>query len=312
MVVPINDLRSKILERDKPDALTLAAFIVLVVLGGGNFVAVRFSNAELPPNWGAALRFGLAAILFIGLALALRLRWPQGRQLLITAVYGSLSFAVFYGLMYWALVRVSAGVATVVMAMVPLITLLMAAGQRLERISWRGVVGATLAVAGITWMTLAPGEMVLPLTALAAMLVAAVFYSESIILAKQLSGNHPVMTNAVAMAVGAVLLFGFSLLAGENRGLPQQADTVWALAYLITLGSVGLFVLVLLVVRRWTVSATSYMFVLFPVATIALDAWLADEPVTAQAVIGASLVMLGVWFGALSPRARSVAAPSVP
>jgi hypothetical protein len=49
------------------------------------------------------------------------------------------------------------------------------------------------------------------------------------------------------------------------------------------------------------------MFVLFPVVTIALGAWLADETVTKEAVTGAALVMLGVWFGALSPSPRRLA-----
>ena len=38
---------------------TYLAFATAVLLGGGNFVAVRFSNQELDPLWGAALRFGL-------------------------------------------------------------------------------------------------------------------------------------------------------------------------------------------------------------------------------------------------------------
>jgi drug/metabolite transporter (DMT)-like permease len=78
-------------------------------------------------------------------------------------------------------------------------------------------------------------------------------------------------------------------------------------AYLVTLGSLGLFVLVLLVVRRWTASASSYMFVLFPVVTMLLGAWLADEPLTTRGVFGAVVVMAGVWFGALSPAARQPA-----
>jgi hypothetical protein len=53
-----------------PDTLTLGAFVVLVVLGGGNFLAVRMSNLELPPFWGAGLRFGVAAALFGAIALA--------------------------------------------------------------------------------------------------------------------------------------------------------------------------------------------------------------------------------------------------
>ena len=74
-----------------------------------------------------------------------------------------------------------------------------------------------------------------------------------------------------------------------------------ALAYLVTLGSVGLFLALLTVVRRWTASATSYVFVLFPVATLVLEALLLGAPITAPAMAGAALVMAGVWLGALAP-----------
>ncbi|MDQ3974379.1 MAG: EamA family transporter, partial [Actinomycetota bacterium] len=292
-----------------PDALTLGAFAVAVTLGGANFLAVRFSNRELPPFWGAGLRFALAALAFVVIALALRLRWPRGRQLTLTALYGSLSFAISYALLYWALLQVTAGVAAVVLAVVPLATLLLAAAQRLERLGPRGAMGALLALAGIVWMTVGPQRVVVPLSALAAMLAAAVCIGQSIILGKRLSANHPAMTNAVGMTAGALLLLVISAAAGDSWALPRQAEAAWAVAYLVTLGSVGLFVLVLLVVRRWTASATSYMFVLFPVVTMALGAALADEPVTGQAVTGAALVMLGVWLGALSPGARRLAAP---
>ena len=46
---------------NQTDISTLVAFAALVIIGGGNAVAVRFSNGELPPFWGAAARFGLAA-----------------------------------------------------------------------------------------------------------------------------------------------------------------------------------------------------------------------------------------------------------
>ncbi|MDP8929435.1 MAG: EamA family transporter, partial [Actinomycetota bacterium] len=67
--------------------MTLGSFAVAVTLGGANFLAVRFSNRELPPFWGAGLRFSLAALLFVGIAFALRLRWPRGRELALTVVY---------------------------------------------------------------------------------------------------------------------------------------------------------------------------------------------------------------------------------
>jgi drug/metabolite transporter (DMT)-like permease len=287
-----------------PGGFTIAAFAGAVTLGGANFLAVRFSNRELAPFWGAGLRFSLAALLFATIAVTLRLRWPRGPQLLLTALYGLFSFALSYALMYWALVRVTAGMAAVVLAVVPLVTLLLAAAQRLERLSGRTVIGSLLALGGIASTTLGSNGVVLPLSGLLAMAAAALTIGQSVILGKRVSGNHPAMTNAVGMAVGAPILLGISAVAGEQWVLPRQAEVIWSVAYLVTLGSIGLFILTILVVRRWSASATSYMFVLFPIVTMLLGAWLADEPLTARGALGAALVMSGVWFGALSPAAR--------
>lgn len=46
-----------------PDRATLAAFIGIVVLGGFDGISITFSNDELPPFWGATVRFGLASVM---------------------------------------------------------------------------------------------------------------------------------------------------------------------------------------------------------------------------------------------------------
>ena len=56
-----------------PDRLALAAFLGAVVIGGSNFVAIRYSNRELDPLWGAGLRFAGAAVVFGALVRGLRL-----------------------------------------------------------------------------------------------------------------------------------------------------------------------------------------------------------------------------------------------
>jgi drug/metabolite transporter (DMT)-like permease len=286
-------------------ASTTALFALAVTLGGSNFLAVRVSNRELDPFWGAGLRFSLAALLFVVVALVLRVPWPRGRQFARTVVYGLLGISVFYALMYWALVRVTAGVATVVLAMVPLVTLLLARAQGLERINRRAIWGSLLAIAGIAWMTLGPNRLVVPFSALLALLAATVCVSQSVIVGKSISSNHPAVTNAIALAVGAGTLLTLSSLTGETWSIPQETAVRWSLVYLVVLGSAGLFAVLLLVVRRWTASATSYMFVLFPLVTMLLGAWLLDEEMTTQGIIGASLVMVGAWLGALSPKARA-------
>ncbi len=278
-------------------ASTAAMFAIAVILGGSNFVAVRLSNRELPPFWGASLRFMLAAALFVGIALALRLAWPRGRQLILICLYGLFSFSLSYALMYWALVRVSAGLAAVVLAAVPLVTTLLAAAQKLEPLSRRAVIGALIALVGIIWKTVDPSGMELPLSGLIAMLAATLTVGQSVIIGKRISANHPAMVNAVGMVAGFPVLLAISLIAGETWSLPQAPEVVWSLVYLVTLGSVGLFVLFLLVIRRWTASATSYAFVLFPVVTMLLESMLDDVPLTFRGLSGALLVMVGVWFG---------------
>ena len=42
----------------------LLVFALIVLVGGSNFVAVRFSNRELPPFFGAGIRF-VGASLFL-------------------------------------------------------------------------------------------------------------------------------------------------------------------------------------------------------------------------------------------------------
>ena len=288
----------------RPDPVALVLFFICVLLGSGNFLAVRFSNLELPPLWGAGLRFALAAAAFTVIALLARRPWPRGHLLLRTVLFGSLNFGLFFALMYWALLHVTAGVATIVMATVPLMTLLLAVAQGLERFRTRALVGAVAALLGIGWMAFSPANLVLPGLPLLALLAAALTIGQSIILAKHVSGNYPAVTNAVAMASGATLLLLSSRAVGEPWNWPTLPEARWALLYLVLFGSVGLFALTLLLIRRWAPSATSYAFVVIPVTTLLLEAVLADVPITTAALVGAGLVMVGVWFGALAPERR--------
>lgn len=285
-----------------PGAATLALFAAVVVLGSSNFIAVRYSNVELDPFWGAGLRFSLAGFAFVIIAWLTRSVWPRGRVLGLMVAYGLVTFTLSYALLYWALVTVTAGVSAVVLALVPLLTVLLAALQRLEPLSRRTVVGGLVALLGIVWMTGGAGGLNAPLAGVLAVLAASVSVAQSVILGKKLSGNSPVMINAVGMAAGAPPLFALSAIVGETWAMPRQAATVTALLYLVVVGSLGLFVAILLMIRRWTASASAYTFVMFPVTTMLLEAWLLEVPLTSRGLMGAAVVMAGVWIGAFARR----------
>jgi drug/metabolite transporter (DMT)-like permease len=297
-----------------PDRLTLLAFTAAVLIGGMNFVGVRLSNRELPPLFGAGLRFVIAAAIFLGIMRLRRIPFPTGVTLFGTAVYGFLGFGVFYALAYWALDHpdVHAGMAAVIFASIPLITLLLVPLHGLERIRMRGIVGSLLVIGGITVLADPTGGSGIPMLRLVALVGAAIAVAESGVIIKRFPPSHPVSTNATGMAVGAVMLLATSALVGEPWALPEQATTWVAFSYLVVPGSLGLFALYLFTLSRWTASAVSYITALMPIPTMIAATIVLDEAITPNGVIGAVVVLSGVYVGALWRRRRRVAVPTGP
>jgi drug/metabolite transporter (DMT)-like permease len=286
-------------ERSGVDGATLAAFAGVVVVGGANFVAVKSTVEELDPLYGAAARFGLAALVFFAILVARRVPFPRGRALAGAAIYGALGFGAAYALAYTALVELSVGIASVLMATVPVFTLALATVQGLERLSLRGAAGATLAVGGIAVLSAHSLGGDVPFAYLLAGLIAPIVVAQSAVVAKRFPRTDPVATNAVGMSTGAALLAVASLATGEAWTLPSQGDTWVATAWLVVAGSVGLFWLFLFVIQRWTASASTYALPLMPVVAVGLAAGLQDETVGLEEVLGGLLVLAGVYVGAL-------------
>ncbi len=281
------------------DRKILLAFAGVVLLAGSNIVAVRFSNRELDPFWGAGVRFLGASLILWVLVAAGRHPLPRGRALGGAFVYGILSFLVAYAFFYWGSQEVPAGLGGTIMASVPLLTVLLAAGHRLERLRLRGVLGALVALAGIAVMSSGALAGDVSLVSVLAVVVAAAAAAESGIVLKLLVSAHPVVTNAIGMSVGAVLLLVLSSIVGESWKAPES-PSVWAAVVYLTIASPFLFMLIVYVIRRWTATGASYQFVLFPIVSVIGGALLLNEEVTFSLLLGAPLVLAGVYIGALS------------
>jgi drug/metabolite transporter (DMT)-like permease len=288
--------------------LVTLAFIAEAILAGANGVAIRFSNRELAPIWGAGLRFALAAVLMVSIMLALRLTIPRGRALRGAVLFGLLQFAGAFGFFYFALTQIQAGLGQTLLALVPLATLLLAVAQRQERLSAAAVLGTLLGLAGIALISLDPGREPVPPIALLAVLLSVLCFAQALVLVRRLPPMQPVTLNAVGMVAGALALLAAALLLGEPMVLPQRAETWVALLYVVAIGSVVVFLLHVFVAQHWGASRAAYVMVVIPLVTITLSAWLDQEPVTGGLLLGGLLVLGGVYLGAL----RSIPAPPSP
>ena len=285
----------------------LIAFVAFVVLAGSNAAAVKAVLGEMPPFWSAGLRFVMAGAVLLALMVMQRRPAPRGDQLLGTVLFGLFGFALAYFFLYQAIGDAGSGTTMTVLAIVPLLTVLLSVVHGIERPRRLGVVGALIAAAGIVIVAAHQLSLNVPILAIGLLLIAGICQAESVVIVKRLPPGDPVAANAVGMLLGGTLLLAVSLVAQEPMTLPTQADTLLGMAYLIGPGSIGVFMLALYVLARWTASATSYAFLLFPLVAIVLGAVLFSEPVQPSFLLGGAIVLAGVYVGAIyRPKADTV------
>jgi drug/metabolite transporter (DMT)-like permease len=291
---------------------THAAFVATVFIGGANFVAVTYSNMELPPLFGAALRFALAAMILLVLIRLRGLPLARGRAARGAALYGLLGFGAAYALLYYSLMGLEAGTAAVIVAAAPLATSFVAVLSGQERPSVRGLAGGLLAVTGIGVLSMGTlGGGMGPSYVVAAVLGTFAIAGSSVA-ARAHRDVHPLSMNAIGMVAGTAFLAAGSLLLGEAWSVPTGHATLLAVAWLVVLGSVGMFQLFLYVIKRWSASATVYAVAAMPVVAVLLGAALLGQPVTRGVVAGGALVLAAVYLGALAGARPGAPARAVP
>jgi drug/metabolite transporter (DMT)-like permease len=288
------------MESKIPNRSVLVAFGFVVLFTGINAIAVKSSEAELSPFFGAAIRFGAAAFILSIIVVVLRLPLPRGRSFAGAVFFGVLGSGISRALLYYALEQLQSGLSMILLALVPLLTFLFACMHKQETFRLKSLAGSFLAVGGIGIILGNQINTVVPILPVLAVVGAAACFAEATVIIKTFPQSHPITTNAIALTTGSILLFILSALSRETPTLPTLAATWESLIYLTLFGSVATFVLTVYVINNWTASASSYQFVLFPIITIIMSAWLTHEAVSMALLSGSALVLSGVYIGGIA------------
>ena len=288
--------------------LNAAVFVAIALIGGGNPVGVAVAVDELDPIWAAATRFIAAGAIFAIAMAVLRIPIPHGKALLGSFVYGLLGFFGAFAFLFWGFLETPPGTGQIIIALVPLLTLLLAVAHGLERFSVRALVGIVIAFGGLVFLVADRIDANVPLPSLLAVVAGATLLAESGVVVKITPRAHPVASNAVAMLGGGAILLVLSAIIGDSWRAPEQSDTWTAMAFLVVGGSVGVFGLYVFLLGRWTASAASYILLVQPLPTLVYSAILRHEPLTPALLVGAAIMTIGVYIGAFSsPRPPSPA-----
>jgi drug/metabolite transporter (DMT)-like permease len=293
-------MTARIRSTTRDERLNVAIFVSIALIGGANPVGVAIVVDELAPIWAAAFRFLAAGAIFAVAMLVLRVPIPRGRALIGSLIYGVLGFFCAFTFLFWGLQETPPGTSQIIIALVPLLTIVLTVAHGLERFSLRALLGVVIAFGGLVFLFYDRIQADIPILSLLSIVVGAAFLAESGVVVKLTPGAHPVASNAVAMLGGGLMLLALSAVVGDAWTLPTQSDTWAAMIFLILFGSVAVFGLFVFLIGRWTVTAVSYTLLLQPLAALVYSALLRNEPLTPSLLIGGAVIIAGVYIGAFT------------
>ncbi len=290
---------------NKSQRLTMTVFFLTALLGGGTSVAIRFSNVELAPFWGATMRFAAAGLLFWLILFLKRIPLPNKHDTTVLLLTGFFAVGVSFALLYYGLVRIPASLGSVIISLGPLMTFFLAILHRLEKFRWQSLIGGLVAVTGIAIAVRAQIGVDVPLLSLVALVTGSAIAAEGNIIMKMYSPrSDPIATNALTMISGLLLLMLLSFAFGETHNIPLLPATWIAIAYSVIPGTLMVFYMFVWLLGRWSASSTHYTVMLFPIVATIAGNLLAGEKITLTFILGGALVMIGVWIGALLKPSR--------
>jgi drug/metabolite transporter (DMT)-like permease len=281
------------------DIRVLLAFFAIYVLWGTTFLAIRIAVQEVPPLFAAGTRFFVAGVLLYGFMRFRGQPGPTRTQWRSLTVIGLLMFVAEYGPLFWAEKYVPSGIASVLEATLPLITLVIETLVfRQQRFHWRLLVSTSLGFCGVGVLLLHGGEQQFGVLPCVAILAGATAWALGSVLNRSLDLPESIpLTAGAAMALGGGMLLVLSASFREMHPLPHVSMRAGlALLYLIVCGSLlGFTAFVWLLARMPATRVASHAYV-NPVVAVALGYFVAGEIITTRTLVGTALVLTSVFL----------------
>jgi drug/metabolite transporter (DMT)-like permease len=289
---------------------TLLAFGIIYFVWGSTFLCIRVGIREVPPLLLAAMRFFVAGLVLYGWTTARRERQPSGKQWLSIVLLSVLIFAVDYGLLFWAELRVPSGIAAVILATIPVFMVLAEIlVLRTQTLTLRLALALMIGVCGVATLvsrSLNLGGAPVDRVGAAALIFAAMSWSVGSVLMRKLPlPASKVMSSGAQMFSGGVFLTLAAAIRGEFAGFHPAAVSraAWfALAYLIVAGSiVGFTAYIWLIHRESPTKVGTYAYV-NPVVAVLLGYFWGGEGLGLRTVVGTAAVLTSVIVITTTPK----------
>jgi drug/metabolite transporter (DMT)-like permease len=291
-------------------------YLVTVLVWGTTWLAIEFQLGVVSPEVSVFYRYAIATALLFAWCLARGLnlkfdRRAHSRFILL----GMLLFCLNYIVTYHAQQYITSALTAIAFSTMLWMNIINARIFFGVRAGGRVIVGALLGIIGIVVLFMPQIDRVSLSDATlygAALCVLGALIASLGNMVSQSAQNDglPVMqSNAWGMLYGSILTGAIAFGQGQEFNFDWSLTYVSSLLYLIIFGSIIAFGAYLTLLGRIGAHKAGYAVVMFPVVALVVSVSFEGLQITANIVVGVTLVLLGNIF-ILQTRSRSKAQPA--
>jgi putative membrane protein PagO len=208
------------------------ALVSLGIVWGTSWVAADTLAEYVPPLRGAAIRFLLAALLWIPVILWKRLKLPRGRALGCVLLLSVTMIALPYVLLLWAQQHVSSATVTVLFAVMPLLVVLLTPAFESTPVPRTAMQASVVGLGGIVLAVGAVFSAAQAVGAAVGLLAVASIGASALLVRRELRNVSPLVVTSLLLGAAALLLFLVSVVFERGQRMEWNQSSVGAVVFL--------------------------------------------------------------------------------
>ncbi len=290
----------------------VAAYAACVLIWGTTWLAIKVSLTGFPAVGGAGIRFVLAGLFLYALGAIVRVDVRRAAPPLhLVIVLAITMFGLNYALTYLAETHLASGLVAVIFGTLPFFVFAFAHVMVGERAGRNTIIGALLALGGVATISLV-GDIRADFLYVLATLGASISSAYANVYLKRHANAEPFTTLPPAMLLAGIAMSAYGIVV-ERIDLHHALAPapLAALAYLAVFGSAIAFYLNHWLLQRIDSGTMGLSALMIPVLAVIVGALFGHEVFGVRDIVGALLVIVGVWLS-MAPAAKRRAVVSSP
>jgi len=280
------------------------AYLVICLIWGSTWIAIRVGLESLTPLFSAGLRFSLASIMIFVLMKIKSIPLQTDKvSIRLYLLMGFFSFVIPFGLVYWAEQFVPSGMAAVLFAVYPFLVVIFSF-IRLpsESIGFYKIFGTILGFVGIViiFSDSFEGDLTNYLIGMFAVVLSGIMQAWIAVSIKKFGNHlHSLSMNFIPMVIAGISMIVIAFFTEDLSTIRMDENAVLSVLYLAFFGSVITFTTFYWLIKRINLVILSLIAFITPIVALILGYFIYSEVLSTRHFIGAAIVLTGVFWANL-------------